>query len=195
MTTLSTNPLGELDAEGLLLSPVFKGPLSQPGRHGFRGEIALKFQVALADEKRPPEIKLDQVMAVAEDGATEITFLAGVARSLEHLKLLCDVLGDKLGPTGKYFFFAGNLDISVRYRIPFAGATFYVLPLDEATVYNEVLDLLHLERGDLKKADTGTKLLKIADAAAKSHQAFEEISFEQGLKIMLPVKVRENRPV
>ncbi len=195
MTTLSTSPLAELDAGGFLLSPVFKGTLSRPGRFGFRGEIALKFQTSLADEKRPPEIKLDQVMAVADEGATEIAFLAGMAPSLEHLKLLCEVLGDKLGPNGKYFFFATNLDISVRYRIPYAGATFYVLPLDEATVYNEVLDLFHLERGDLKKLDTGAKLLKIADAAVKSHQAFEEISFEQGLKVMLPVKVRENRPV
>ena len=195
MTSIAATPLAEIDAEGRLLSPVFKGATTRAGRFAFRGEIALKYQTALADEKRPPEIKLDQVMTVADVGAATIPFLTGMAPSLEHLKLLCEVLGDKLSADGKYFFFACNLDISTRYRIPYGGATFYVLPLDESTVYNELLDLFRIERGDLKKLDTGGKVLAIADAAARFNDKFEEISFEQGLKVMGPIKIRENRPV
>jgi hypothetical protein len=195
MTSITETPFADLDAEGRLLSPVFKGALGKPGRFGFRGEIALKFPRTMADEKRPPEIKFDQVMAVGDVGAPTISFLAGVALSLEHLKLLCDVLGDKLSPTGKYFFFAGNLDISQRYQIGYAGAKFWVLPLDEATVYNELLELFHIERGNLKKLDTAGKLAAVADGAARFDQQFEEISFEEGLKVMGPIKIRENRPV
>lgn len=195
MTRMNGTPLQDLDAEGRLLSPVFKGPIGTAGRLGFRGEIALKFPHLIADEKRPPEIKFDQVMTVADTGASTIPFLAGVALSLEHLKLLCEVLGDKLSPSGKYFFFAGNLDISKRYQIPYGGATFWVLPLDEATVYNELLELFHIERGDLKKLDTGDKLNAVANAAARFNDKFETISFEEGLKIMGPIKIRENRPV
>lgn len=195
MTTFAATPLADIDAEGRLLSPVYKGPTSRAGRFAFRGEIALKFQTALADEKRPPEIKLDQVMTVADTGAPVIPFLAGMAPSLEHLKLLCEVLGDKLGAEGKYFFFACNLDISLRFQIPYGGATFYVLPLDESTVYNELLDLFRLERGDLKKLDTAGKVMAIADAAARFKGKFEEISFEKGLEVMGPIKIKENRPV
>lgn len=195
MTRMNGTPLQDLDAEGRLLSPVFKGPIGTAGRVGFRGEIALKFPHLIADEKRPPEIKFDQVMTVADTGASTIPFLAGVALSLEHLKLLCEVLGDKLSPSGKYFFFAGNLDISRRYQIPYGGATFWVLPLDEATVYNELLELFHIERGDLKKLDTGDKLNAVANAAARFNDKFETIGFEEGLKIMGPIKIRENRPV
>jgi len=195
MTTIAETPLAELDTEGRLLSPVFKGATSRAGRFAFRGEIALKFQTSMADEKRPPEIKLDQVMTVVDASAATIPFLAGMAPSLEHLQLLCEVLGDKLAPNGKYFFFACNLDISNRYQIPYGGATFYVLPLDESTVYNELLDLFNIERGDLKKLDTGGKLLAIADAAARFTKNFEEISFEHSLKIMGPIKIKENRPV
>lgn len=195
MTTITATPLAEIDAEGRLLSPVFKGATTRAGRFAFRGEIALKFQAALADEKRPPEIKLDQVMTVVDAGAATIPFLAGMAPSLEHLKLLCEVLGDKLAPDGKYFFFACNLDIAHRYQIPYGGATFYVLPLDESTVYNELLDLFRIERGDLKKLDTGGKILAIADGAARFNGKFEEISFEQGLQVMGPIKIKENRPV
>lgn len=195
MSAFTDTPFAELDAEGRMLSPVYKGPTSKPGRFGFRGEIALKFSPSLADEKRPPELKLDQVMTVSDAGVATIPFLAGMAPSLEHLKILCDVLGDKLSPDGKYFFFACNLDISLRYQIAYGGATFYVLPLDEATVYNELLELFRIERNDLKKLDTAGKLNAVADAAARFNGKFDEITFEQGLAIMGPIKVRENRPV
>ena len=195
MTSITETPFADLDAEGRLLSPVYKGTLAKPGSFGFRGEIALKFQVAMADEKRPPELKFAQVMSVADAGAPTISFLAGVAPSLELLKLLCEVMGDKLSATGKYFFFAGNLDIAQRFQIVYGGATFWVLPLDEATVYNELLELFCIERGDLKKLDTAGKLSAVANGAAKFNARFKEISFDEGLKVMGPLKVRENRPV
>ncbi|WP_343653247.1 hypothetical protein [Herbaspirillum sp.] len=195
MSTLANTPLADLDNDGRLLSPVFKGPTKRNGRVAFRGEIALKYQASLADEKRPPEIKLDQVMTVADVGAATIPFLAGMAPSLEHIKLLCEVLGDKLTADGKYFFFACNLDISLRFQIPYGGATFYVMPLDESTVYNELLELFRIERGDLKKLDTAEKILAVADGAARFKGKFEEISFQRGLEVMGPIKIKENRPV
>jgi len=195
MTSITDTPFAGLDAEERLLSPVFKGAMDKPGRFGFRGEIALKFQRTMADEKRPPEIKFDQVMGVADAGEPAIAFLAGVAPSLEHLALLCEVLGDKLSPAGKYFFFAGNIDISQRFQIACGGASFWVLPLEEATVYNELLDLFCIERGPLKKLDTAGKLAALAAGAAKFNGKFKQISFEEGLQAMGPIKVRENRPV
>ncbi|MDR3391291.1 MAG: hypothetical protein P4L77_06090 [Sulfuriferula sp.] len=195
MTLITETPFAELDAQGLLLSPVFKGATTKPGRFGFRGEIALAFQESMADEKRPPEIKLDQVMMVASAGDTSIPFLAGFAPSLAHLQLLCEQVGDKLSPTGKYFFFAGNLDITEKYQIPYGGATFWVMPLDEATVYNELLDMFRIEKSDLKKLDTAGKLDAIADKAANFTAKWKEISFDEGLKVMGPIKIRENRPV
>jgi hypothetical protein len=195
MTTINETPLGFLEAEGRLMSPVFKGATAKEGYFGFRGAIALKFAQKMSDEARPPELKFDQVMTVAKAGETTIPFLAGVALSLEHIKLLCEVLGDKLSPQGKYFFFAGNLDISKRYQIAYGGATFWVLPLDEATVYNELLDLFNIERNDLKKLDTAAKLMAVAEAAAGFDEKFPEISFEEGLKIMGPIRIPDNRPV
>lgn len=195
MTTINETPLATLEAEGRLMSPVFKGPTAKAGHFGFRGAIALKFAQKMSDEARPPELKFDQVMTLVSADDPTIPFLAGVALSLEHLNLLCEVLGDKLSPNGKYFFFAGNLDISKRYQIAYGGTKFWVLPLDEATVYNELLDLFGIERNDLKKLDTAGKLSAVADAAARFDDKFPEISFEEGLKIMGPIKIPDNRPV
>lgn len=194
MTDIAQTPLGSLDGEGRLLSPVFKGPIG-PAAFGFRGELALKFAEKLSDEARPPELKLDQVMIAAPVGGSVLSFLAGFAPSLQHLRDVCEVLGDKLGKDGKYFFFAGNLDISRKYRIAYGGADFWVLPLDEATVYNEMLELLRIEKSELKKLDTAGKLAIVAGKAAEFTEAWPRIVFEEGLKIMGPIKVRENRPV
>jgi len=106
------------------------------------------------------------------------------------------VLGDALSPQGKYFLFCDNIDVSKRYQVDYGGATFYILPIDEATVYNEILQLLYLEKNDLKKLDTAAKVDAIADKAAGFKDSFPKISFEEGCKLMGPVRnLYENRPV
>lgn len=179
--------------EGKLLSPTFSGPTQKTNRYGFRGAIGLKFPPSLAGEKRPPEVKADQVIFAAEGDA--LVFLTLRVDSLAHLDLVRETFGSALTPAGKYFIFAGNVDISKKYQLDFDGVTFYILPLDEATVYNEILDLLYLEKGDLKKLSNEGKIDLIVDAAAKSGAGFPVVAYAQALAEMGPVKVADNRPV
>lgn len=189
---MSTSVLAALDQQKRLLSPVYKGALKKADE-GFRGEIALKFATQLADEARPPEIAAFQTMFSITGG--KFDFIACELESLAYLENLRNVLGDFLKPEGQYFAFAGNVDISKKYAITLDGIPFNVLPLDEATVYNELLDLIGLERNDLKKLDTAAKLDKIKEAAVKFKGKFPAISFEQGTKEMGPIRIPENRPV
>jgi len=196
MTAITDTAFGRLDAEKRLLNSVLKAPTHKPGRFGFRGDIALKFQAQMADEARPPELSTDQVIAVANAGETTIPFIAGFLLSFESLKYVAEVLGDALTPDGKYFFFVDNIDISKKYQCEYGGATFYILPIDEATVYNELLALLYLEKGDLKKLDTAGKTDAIADKAASFSEVFPKITYEEGVATMGPVRnMYENRPV
>ena len=196
MTTIAQTALGRLEAEGRLLNSVLKGPTKKAGRIGFRGDIALKFQVKKADEARPPEISSDQVIAAANEGESHICFLAGFLLSFEYVALLAEVLGDALSPQGQYFLFCDNIDVSKRYQVDYGGASFYILPIDEATVYNEILQLLYLEKNDLKKLDTAGKVDAIADKAAGFKDSFPKITYEEGCKLMGPVRnLYENRPV
>ena len=196
MTTIQETALARLESEGRLLNSVLKAATHKPGRFGFRGDIALKFQVKKADEARPPEISSDQVIAVAQAGESTIPFLAGFLLSFEYLKMLAEVLGDTLSPNGKYFLFVDNIDISKKYQCEYGGATFYILPIDESTVYNELLQLLYIDKGDLKKLDTAGKTDAVADKAASFSDSFPKISYEEGLALMGPVRnLYENRPV
>lgn len=179
--------------EGKLLSPTFSGPTTRTNRYGFRGELGLKFPASLAGEKRPPEIKADQVILAAEGDA--LSFLALHIDSLAYLDLVRDTFAGALNAAGRYFVFAGNVDIAKRFSLEFEGITFFVLPLDEATVYNELLDLLYLEKGDLKKRSGEAKIDAIVDAAARAPGGFPVIGYAQALAEMGPIKVAENRPV
>lgn len=196
MTQITDTGFARLEAEGRLLNPVLKQPTHKPGRFGFRGVLALKFAPKVADEARPPELSAEQAMACAD--AASVSFIAAYLHSFEYLKLLAEVVGDALSPTGKYFMFCNNIDLLARFEVTLGGATFYVMAIDESSVYNEMMELLDLEKGDLKKLDTAGKLDVMVDAAAKYKvgSKFVKKSFEEVLAVMGPVRDRgADRPV
>ena len=196
IVTIETTPLARLDREGRLLNAVFKGATMQPGRFGFRGDIALKFQTQLADEKRPPEFSMEQVLTFVKDGEGTVPILVGYLHSFAYLQTVSEVLDGLLSPGGTYFMFCNNVDLLAKYRVTLAGITYCVLPCDESTVWKEMLDLLSIDKNDIKKLDTGAKLDYVLDAAIGIDAKYEVISYEEGLARMEPVKNRnENRPV
>ena len=196
MTAIENTALGRLDREGRLLNAVLKSETTKPGRFGFRGDIALKFQTQVADEKRPPDYSIEQVLTVAQEGEDTIPVLAGYLHSFAYLADVANVLDGALSPDGSYFIFCNNIDLLAKYRTKLGNITFHVLPCDESTVWKEMLDLVGVDKNDLKKLDTAGKLDYLIDAAKGVDADYAEISYEQGLARMEPVKNRnENRPV
>src|SRR6266545_7871955 len=100
-TSTETTALGRLDREGRLLNAVLKAPTTKPGRFGFRGDIALKFQAQVADEKRPPEFSIEQVLTVVQEGEPTIPILAGYLHSFAYLGTAGEVLANLLSPSGR----------------------------------------------------------------------------------------------
>jgi hypothetical protein len=196
MTTIEKTALNRLQQEQRLLNAVLKAPTTKPGRFGFRGDIALKYQAQVADEKRPPDFSIEQVLAVAEEGEPTIPVLAGYLHSFAYLKEASEVLEGLLSPSGSYFMFCNNIDLLAKYRVTIGEITFYILPLEESTVWKEMMDLVGVDKNDIKKLDTGGKLDYLLDAATGLHAQYPAITYEQGLELMGPIKNRnENRPV
>ena len=198
MTTIDSTPFAPLEREGRLLNAVFKGATAVKGRFGFRGDVAIAFQQQFADEKRPPERSCEQVIAAANEGQPHFAFFAGFLLSFGYLKELAEVLGEALSPTGKYILFCDNIDLAKRFVIDYAGTSFYILPIDEATVYNEVLELLYLEKTELKRLDTSGKVDAVVNAGIKfvGDKKFIKSTYEELVATMGPVRnPYENRPV
>lgn len=193
--TIEKTLFTRLDAEGRLTHPIIKEEIS-PGRFGFRGEIALKFQTSLADEKRPPELSVWQVFATAREGEPTFELFMCYLLSFEYLQIMIDVLGDLFKPGGKYFIYSNNQDLLMKYRIPVGDVTFYCLPIGEATAYNEFLELLDIDKNDIKKLNTAGKMEYITNKALDFDADWDVISYDEGIKRMGPVRnPNENRPV
>lgn len=196
MTTIEETSLARLQSEGRFLNTAVEQESQVAGRFLYRGEIAIKFATLTEKEKKPPELKAEQVIISAHAGEPSFRFFACYLLSFEFLAPLVDVLGPALGPNGKYFAYCSNIDLAAKYTVRFGEATFYVLPLDETTVFNEMVDLLRLDVDALKKKNATAKLDALADGSTKVKGNFEPITYEQGLELMGPVKdPGENRPV
>jgi hypothetical protein len=203
MTTLAekaagigSTPYARLEREGRLFNPVLKGTTTKKGRYGFRGDIALKFQPQLADEKRPPEYSLEAVLTVADENDKAIPILCGYIHTFEYLKDVREILGDLLVPSGTYFMFINNIDLLSKYICTIDDIKFFCIPCDESTVWKEIMELMSIDKNDIKKYDTAGKLDYVLDAARGFDGDYQKITYEEGLGLMEPVKNRnENRPV
>jgi hypothetical protein len=196
--TSEVNALTQLEGDQRLLNPVVRGESSKvPGRLLFRGELVLKKPEARENEKRPPELKADQVILATSPGDSKLEFAAFYLLSFASLSSAAELLASMMLPSGRYLAFCNNIDLGTAYLVPFGEFSFHVLPLDESTVYNELLELVRIEKNDVKKLDAVGKLDAIVTAASKKLYAkFERITYERGLELMGPVRnPGEHRPV
>ncbi|MET0389439.1 MAG: hypothetical protein ABW321_25920 [Polyangiales bacterium] len=184
MTLIAETPLARLDNEERLINGNLKEPGSTPGSFFYRGDFAIKLAPRVAGNVFPPHLKADQVMLSARAGDPQLPFFTCHLQSFETLKPLVDLLGDALGASGKYFAFCSNIKPRQRYRVKAGAATFYILPLAQGTAFNELLDLIGVERDDLKKLSALAKIETIEKAALAFDASYEEISYERGLEVM-----------
>lgn len=195
--TFADTPFGTLAGQHRLLDAVLKEAMPRAGEFGFRGDIALVFQEQLADEARPPQYSLEQVLAVADAASGKITAMVGYLHNVAWLKDLGEVLADVLTPEGKYVVFANNIDFLKKYTVPFGdGLTAIVLPLDESTVWKETLELVDVDRNDVKKMGGAEKLQTVMDKVAALEVSYPLQSYDEVVAAMEPVRNRNaNRPV
>ena len=156
-----------------MLKPTLNGPTHAPGRYAFRGDIALTFD---------PPAALGSAFAVADGDEPTLSFLAGSLSTLRLLPALAEALGGNVKAGGKYFIYVSDLERASRYQIEFDGVSYFVLPIDDTSVYNELIDYLYLDKTRMKKMDTAEKVDAIAEGAVKYSQKYETISYEEVLK-------------
>ncbi|MCW2316543.1 hypothetical protein M2322_002091 [Rhodoblastus acidophilus] len=170
MTAIANSALDALDAR--LVKPTHKGPTHVAGRVAFRGEILLTEAAAPA---------LTSAIASADANAASLSFLAGQLATLSQLPVLADALGDALAPNGKYFIYVGDVKRGDRYQIALGETLVYVLPYDDVSVYNELIDFFYLDKTKMKKFDTAAKIDALAEGAAKYGESFPKLTYEEAL--------------
>lgn len=158
MTTIEQTAFGPLETQGRLVQPSLKAVTHKPGRFGFRGSLSISTD---------PEVLMSNVFAVTVEGRPSLAFLAGELKSFRDVKPLAELLGDALGADGRYLFFCHDMVAGWRYQIDYGDAIVVAIPLDDNSIYNELIDAYALDKSSMKKFDTAAKLDAIADAVLK----------------------------
>jgi hypothetical protein len=58
--------------------------------------------------------------------------------------------------------------------------------LEENTSFNDLLELLNIDRGSIKRLSMRDKIESIRDKVAAFSPSYDEITYERGLEVMVP---------
>lgn len=170
--------LDTYEKNGLLLNMNFKEPAAT-GLTGYRGELVLK-QGEVADDagrRLPPEAVLKAVVMLA--GADKLALVAGLLDDAAKLPLFFALYGQDVAADTKLIFFVANLPKPAQVNLGEFGCE--LIPLPEGMVWNELVDMLYLEKGDFKGQSSGEKIHTVYQAFAGYQAKSPLMSWEEVL--------------
>lgn len=146
--------LDRYEQGGLLFNTNFKESVG--GAVAYRGELVLK-QGEVADaqgRRKPPTAVLKQAVLLAEGESLKL--VSGSLDELQELDCFFELYKGDLKADTLAIFFVVN--IPKPLLIPVDGATLAAIPLVEGMVWNELIDIVGLEKGDFKGQSAAEKV-------------------------------------
>lgn len=172
----------------LAWQPSFNGELAD-GLFGYRGALIVEEGKALSpDRKLPPKIQAKQVILISDDSV--IKFFACELESFHHFKPMFEKYKEFFSAEGLNLLFVTDLDGNGTFE--YEGVKFTAIMLDESSVWNELLELADLEKGDMKKLSAEEKIETLyeelldndVEEEAKSYEAMCELIGESSKQLM-----------
>ena len=158
---------------------LFSGALSN-NLYGYRGAMIVEAGKQISsDRKLPPKIQAKQVVMISENET--VKFLACELESIEHFEPMFAKYKPFFDPSGLYLLYVTDLDKSGTFT--YEEITFTAYPLDESSVWNELVDLADLDKGDLKKMDSEEKIEAIYDELVTTDCKEDSKTFEEILTL------------
>jgi hypothetical protein len=163
----------------LAWQPSFSGELSG-GLYGYRGAMIVEEGKQISpDRKLPPKIQAKQVIMINE--GEKIKFFASELESIEHFEPMFAKYKDFFSQEGLNLLYVTDLNKSGTFI--YEGVTFTAFVLDESSVWNELLDLSSLDKGDLKKMSSEEKIEALYDELLTTDCKEEIRTFEEMLSL------------
>ncbi|QOP40773.1 hypothetical protein [Sulfurimonas marina] len=176
-----------IKANELAWQPSFNGAVGD--LEGYRGALIVEEGKQLSpDRKLPPKIQAKQVIMVCDD--EKMKFLTCELDSFNDFAPMYAKYKEFFSPEGVYVLYVTDLDGSGTFE--YEGVTFTAYPLDESSVWNEILELVDLEKGDMKKLSAEEKIETLFDEvvdndttdAQKTYDAMCELIGESSKQLM-----------
>ncbi len=163
------------------------GATSQAGTIAFRGDLTLKkgeFREGSDVDRKPPEFVIQQ--AIILESGEKLIFVAGLILELSTLKIFLQEYKADLTTDTVFLFYVKN--IAENLKVECDGMTFQLIAYQEGMIWNELLELLYIEKGDLKGQSAEDKVVTVFDEAKSFDTKKEAISLDAALDKTIVVK-------
>lgn len=166
--------------EPLFFNANFKEAASSGGLSAYRGELVLQEgEVADAQGRRkPPTAVLKQ--AILLGSAEGLKLLSGSLDELQAFPGVVEKFGAEISPTTVVVLYTVN--IPSPFVTDLNGAKVVFMPLVQGMVWNELIDLVGLEKGDFKGQSAADKVVTVFDALKKEVFKYPQTTIEEALK-------------
>lgn len=154
---------------------VFNGP-TESYKYAYRGcLIVTEGKVISSENTLPPKAIVKQVLLATNSDT--IDFLAVELPSLDVFEDFVVKYKEFMTPNGKYLLFVS--DINGKGSFVYEEITFNTYALDESSVWNDLLDIADLSKGDLKKMSDKDKIDAIVKETLRSNLRLSEKTYEE----------------
>lgn len=148
--------------ESLFFNANFKEAASDAGWAAYRGELVLKEgEIADAQGRRKPPVEVMKQAILLASG-DDLKLMAGSLDALQYMPALLEKYGPDLKAGTLAVFYTVNIPSSFMTSVN--GATLVFVPLVQGMVWNELIDLVALEKGDFKGQSAADKVLTLYKA-------------------------------
>ena len=165
--------------ESLFFNANFKEAASEASWAAYRGELVLEEgEVADAQGRRKPphEVLKQAIMLAAGD---ELKLLAGSLDELQYVPALLDKYGADIKPGAIVVLFTVNIDQPFVSMVN--GAALVFIPLVQGMVWNELSDLVGLDKGDYKGLSAADKVVTLYRALKAQQFKYGEVALAEAM--------------
>lgn len=182
-----------LEQDQLLFNINFKEVCSAPGKAAYRGELIL-IQGEVGDaqgRRKPPQLVMRHAVALAD--GDQLALLAGSLDDVLSVNDLLKTYKDLLKSDAVLMLFTVNIPNSVTVKLD--GLTLYLISLQDGIAWNEMCDVLSLEKSDFKGQSSGDKVLTAWNAFADFKPKYPEMDLDSAFALRNDVKREGRGPV
>ena len=178
--------LESYNSKGLFFITSVLGATTESDKFAFRGDLVLKegeLREGSERDRKTPEFVIDQAAILASND--KLLFVNGLFHELDKLALFVEKYKNDLTPDTLLLFYVEN--IAEKMKVSYEGYTFQLLPDPDAMVWNELLELLYIEKSDLKGQSAEDKVITVFEAAKDFDTKTAAISLEEALQKTIKV--------
>jgi len=164
----------------LLTLQTVLGETSQSGLFAFRGDLVLKEGPLheASNKRKPPEVVLSECVILSDEN--QIKFMSGSFDDVADIDLLMKKYRVDFAEDCKLLFFVINTSKDMQLEMD--GFTLSLITLREGMAWNELMEVLYIEKSDLKGQSAEDKVLTIYEAMSEYKAKSDVVSFDQALK-------------